>query len=168
MELSKISVPIMAFIKKYRYVLLVLLLGIVLMCLPRAEDKPIGTTPTNSSDANDLGLALRIEDILKEVNGTGKVKVLLAETAGEQYIYQTDIDDQVGADRSTIRKDTVIITDANRNEQPILTQVIPPRYCGAVIICQGGDDPTVRLAVVEAVSKLTGLGADKICVLKMK
>jgi hypothetical protein len=41
-------------------------------------------------------------------------------------------------------------------------------YQGAVVLCQGAADAAVRLAVVEAVSKATGLGADKICVLKMK
>jgi len=39
---------------------------------------------------------------------------------------------------------------------------------GAVIVCQGADDPQVRLSIVDAVSKVTGLGSDKISVLKMK
>jgi stage III sporulation protein AG len=62
----------------------------------------------------------------------------------------------------------VIITDGNRNQKPVISQVIPAKYLGAVIICQGADQPTVRLAIVEAVSKLTGLGTDRVCVLKMK
>jgi stage III sporulation protein AG len=36
------------------------------------------------------------------------------------------------------------------------------------VICQGAADPAVRLAVVEAVADATGLGADRISVLKMK
>jgi stage III sporulation protein AG len=39
---------------------------------------------------------------------------------------------------------------------------------GAIVVCQGGDQPTVRLAILDAVSKVTGLGADKISILKMK
>ena len=39
---------------------------------------------------------------------------------------------------------------------------------GAIVVCQGGDNATVRLAIIEAVSNVTGLGADKISVLKMK
>ena len=46
--------------------------------------------------------------------------------------------------------------------------VLSPTYLGAVIVCQGGDSPTVKLAIVEAVSNATGLSADKITVLKMK
>jgi len=41
-------------------------------------------------------------------------------------------------------------------------------YRGAVVVCQGGDNASVRLAVVEAVSNATGLTSDRITVLKMK
>jgi stage III sporulation protein AG len=47
-------------------------------------------------------------------------------------------------------------------------QVIPPKYQGAIIVCQGAEKATVRLQVVEAVVNVTGLTADKITVLKMK
>ena len=39
---------------------------------------------------------------------------------------------------------------------------------GAVIVCQGADDPEVRLNVTNAVAAYTGLGSDKITVMKMK
>ena len=50
----------------------------------------------------------------------------------------------------------------------MVRQILSPEYLGAVVVCQGANDVQVRLAVVEAVSKVTGLGADKISVLKMK
>ena len=39
---------------------------------------------------------------------------------------------------------------------------------GAVIVCAGGDDATARYLVTNAVSAYTGLGSDKITVMKMK
>ena len=42
------------------------------------------------------------------------------------------------------------------------------KYCGAVIVAEGGEDPTVALALTRAVSAVTGLGADRITVMKMK
>jgi len=47
-------------------------------------------------------------------------------------------------------------------------QVNPPTYLGAVIVCQGADSASVRLAIVSAVGSVTGLSTDKITVLKMK
>ena len=62
----------------------------------------------------------------------------------------------------------MIITDSDRKEEGLITQVDPPVYQGAIIVCQGADRGAVRLAIVEAVSRVTGLGADRISVLKMK
>lgn len=39
---------------------------------------------------------------------------------------------------------------------------------GAVVICRGADESAVRLCVTNAVSAYTGLGSDKIRVIKMK
>ena len=39
---------------------------------------------------------------------------------------------------------------------------------GAVIVCRGAEDPDVRLNVTNAVAAYTGLGSDKITVMKMK
>ena len=60
------------------------------------------------------------------------------------------------------------VTDGQRNETGLVRQVNPPSYLGAVVVCQGGDDPRVQLDIVNAVSRITGLGADRISVLKMK
>lgn len=39
---------------------------------------------------------------------------------------------------------------------------------GAVVLCSGADNSAVRLCVTNAVSAYTGLGSDKITVIKMK
>ena len=85
---------------------------------------------------------------------------MLTMAQGQETCYQTD---QRGEDHST-----VTVTDSDRKEQGLIRQVNPPVYLGAIVVCQGGDDPTVRLAIVESVAKVTGLGADRISVMKMK
>jgi stage III sporulation protein AG len=93
---------------------------------------------------------------------------MLTVKAGETTFYQSDEDISTTETGSTVRKETVIVTDANRQQTPLVTQILSPEYLGAVIVCQGANDVQVRLAVVEAVSKATGLSTDKITVLKMK
>ena len=43
-----------------------------------------------------------------------------------------------------------------------------PVFRGAVVLCDGADDASVRLSVTQAVSTVCGIGADKVTVLKMK
>jgi stage III sporulation protein AG len=111
---------------------------------------------------------LRLEEILSCIDGAGKVRVFLSEAAGEQTIFQTDEEVSSGASSSSSSSQTVIISGSDRTEQGMIVQIIPPRYQGAVIVCQGADRASVRLAIVEAVSNATGLASDRITVLKMK
>ena len=87
---------------------------------------------------------------------------------GEETVYQTDTESSSSGDSNDKSNKTVIITDSQRNEQGLIRQVNPVVYQGAIVVCQGADDPTVRLAITQAVSKITGLGTDAICVLKMQ
>ena len=115
-----------------------------------------------------MDLCTEMESLLSQIEGAGNVRVMLTVKKGEEIIYQTD-EDITASDSSNVTKmDTITITDANRNQDGLIKQINPPVYLGAVVICQGADSPLIRLEIVDAVSKLTGLGADKISVLKMK
>jgi stage III sporulation protein AG len=164
MDRDKLRKKGMDLFRRYRYALLVVGIGLVLMLMPsgKAEKVPEVTTSVQTEEKQDL--TQRLELLLGQIEGAGKVKVLLSLASGEQVLYQTDI--QTNGDGQ--RQDTVLITGGDRNQTGLIQQVKPPTYLGAVVVCQGADRASVRLAVVDAVSKLTGLGADKISVLKMK
>ena len=153
---------IVEMLKRYRYGILILLIGIGLMLLPGSastEEKAIAVHTEETADMSDS-----LEQILGQIDGVGRVRVMLTQAEGETTFYQKDTD-QSG---DSLREDTVVITGESREEQGLVRQVIPPRYQGCVIVCQGGDRASVRLAVVEAVSALTGLSSNHITVLKMK
>ena len=155
-------------LSKYRYALLILVIGLVLMLLPdwNPGDEVSPTVPAVQTEAQTP--EQKLEAILASVRGAGKVQVLLSRAEGEKTTYQTDTDISKGQDSGSQRSDTVTVTDQNRNQTGLVVQVNPPVYLGAIIVCQGADDPAVRLAIVDAVSKYTGLGANQISVLKMK
>lgn len=146
-----------AWFRKYRYVLLVLLAGLALMLLPgpaETAQEPVQLLP----EPETANMETRLEAILGRISGAGEVAVMLTESAGETVIYQTDGENG----------DTVLVTDAQRNEEGLVRSREPPRYLGAVVVCRGADSAAVRLAIVEAVSNVTGLGSDRISVLKME
>lgn len=152
---------LLEYIKKYRYFLLVLLAGILLMSLPE-RDSEAYVSPEPVQTEPDLQESLA--DILSMVQGAGKVQVLLTQAAGEEIRYQTD--DQTTPE--SIRRETVLTANSEREEQGLVKQVNPPVYQGAIILCQGADNANVRLSIVNAVKSVTGLSADHIAVLKMK
>ena len=165
MEATAPKQRINALFGKYKYPILVALVGLGLMLLP-SEQEP--SEPVEPPRAVESSLEEKLEALLGRIEGAGQVSVLLTEKEGSQTLYQTD--SQTDADESGSRRtdDTVLIEDENRTESGLVRQTLGPVYRGAVILCQGADDPTVKLAVVEAVRCVTGLGADQISVQKMK
>lgn len=167
MDMTAITDKTVELVKKYRYVLFILLIGIVFMLWPendKAVDEPAATVAEQpQADQSDA-----LSQILSQIHGAGKVKVLLTTAASETAVYQTDQDSTTSSESNSNRIETVIITDENRAEVGLVQRTLAPEYRGAVIVCEGADDPQVRLSIVEAVSKVTGLGTDRISVLKMK
>lgn len=149
---------IMGWVKKYRFVVLILLVGIGLMVIPFGGTEVKETTP--ETRIIDTDITQELCDILRQIDGAGEVSVMLSIHSSTTTIYQTDDSDN--------RQDTVIITDDNRVQTGLVQQVIYPKYRGAIIVCQGADNAQVRLNIMEAVSRITGLGMDKISVIKMK
>lgn len=149
-------------VQKYKYVPVVILAGLALMLLPEKEEQP-AFAPT-SETLQEISVEASLENILSKIQGVGKVQVLLTEARGMQTIYVRD--ESTSGD--SMKTDAVILNDSSRAQKGMVSQVIPPVYQGAIVVCQGGDSPAVKLAVVEAVCDATGLSADKISVLKMK
>lgn len=157
-----------SFIKKYRYALLVVAAGIILLTIPSRETGQDSISSPNLQEEVQPTLEESLTQILCLIDGAGKVEVLLTTIEGEETIYQTDEDASTSERTVDQRRDTVLITGEGRLETGLVKQINPPIYRGALIVCQGAGDPKVRLSVVEAVMNVTGLTSDKITVLKMK
>ena len=168
MDTSSIRLKFMDFLKKYKYAAIIVLVGIVLMLTPlERREKEVYQAPAQQVDSA-LPTDQMLEEILSHIAGAGEVQVLLTVASGEETLYQTDIKQSQTEENSNSQIDTVTITDQDRNEQGLIRQIISPIYRGAIIVCQGADSANVRLAIVDAVSKVTGLNSDRISVLKMK
>lgn len=168
MDWISVSSKWMDYIKKYRYVVLVLLAGLVLMALPEGADTQENAVQAEEETVHQESLENALAQILSQIEGAGKVKVLLTESAGEEILYQTDEDFSQSEQSSDVRRETVLVTDAQRSQEGLVRQVNPPQYQGAIVLCQGAGSPSVKLSITEAVSDATGLTFDRITVLKMK
>lgn len=156
------------FLKKYRYALIVILAGMILLTLPTGKSPKESSPVLSDQEQTAIPLEQSLSELLCMIKGAGNVKVLLTEAQGERILYQTDENRSSGEHTNDIRSNTVLITQDDRSETGLVKQRIPPVYQGAVILCQGADSAGVRLSIVEAVTCVTGLTSDKITVLRMK
>lgn len=166
MDRIDLQEKISAIFEKYKYVFLVVALGLVLMLWPsKKETKPV--TQTQTQPVQQLSITEELCAILGQIRGVGRVRVMITEQTGSETIYQTDDTGTQSTDSSTHDSRTVLVSSGGA-EAGLIKSVSPPVYLGAIVVCQGADDPAVRLAVSQAVSSVTGISTDRISVLKMK
>lgn len=168
MEIGIKAPKVLAVLKKHRYSVLIVLIGLIFMIVPSKSKQSNPQASTKQVNETKELLEERLANILSKVEYAGKVEVILTRLEGEEIIYQTDDDSSIGASANASRSNTVTITNSERDQSGLVKQVNPESYRGAIVLCQGADNPTVRLAIVDAVTKVTGLGANEIAVLKMK
>lgn len=150
---------------KYKFAAIVLLIGLLLLLIPGKSTDNVQII-TDGGNIQQMGETQSLEQILQTIDGVGKVSVLLSTVSGAETIYQIDSD--TSSDTGSVKQKTVLVTDSQRNETGLVRYVKSPVYLGAIVVCEGADSPTVKLAVMQAVSRITGLGSDSICVVKMK
>ena len=151
---------------RYKFVLLVILAGAALLLLPSVGEMETAeqTSLLQSVDA----LERRLEAALSRMDGAGEVTVVLTvKSSGRQILAQDGKTTERGETTDT-QLTTVVVSRGSGSEEPVALQQLSPQYQGALVVCSGGDADAVRLKIVEAVSALTGLGADKISVCKGK
>ncbi len=159
-------------LNQFKYPILILLLGVVLLLWPSRSEKQVEAVPEPQAvqevPLSQQTLQEQMETILSCIDGAGKVRVLLSRKTGDETIYLQDTAQSEGADGAASRTDTAVLAGESGKEGPIATQIIYGQYQGAVVVCQGADRAEVRLELVNAVTSLTGLSADRVTVIKMK
>jgi len=157
--------------EKYKFVLLTILAGIVLLLLPTGDGQRQGQEGSADLPAGESGESFRVEEMerkleraLSQIDGVGDATVVVTVSGGSRQVVAQDA--QRSDQESSV--DTVIVSKGSGVEAPVVLQELYPRYQGVLVICDGGGEPAVRLKLVEAVSALTGLGADKISICRSK
>lgn len=149
---------------RYRLVWLVILAGLLLLLLPLGGEE--GETPAETESpqwAFDLAeTEARLSQALSKIHGAGEVTVVLTVANGPRQVLAEDVDRDAADGQE--KTQTVVLSRGSGSQETVTVQEIYPRYQGALLVCQGGDDPEVRLQLTQAVSALTGLGADKISI----
>ena len=139
-------------------------LGVLLLLLPRigtkSQEAPGATEPPFSLEAEES----RIARALSKVAGAGQVTVILTLETGPQREYARNTEDSRqsgGGESRTAAKSEV----ARSQDEALTIQYGYPKYRGALVIVQG-DGSTLKLEITQAVSALTGLGSDRITVIR--
>ena len=157
-------------LKKYRLAALVVLLGVVLMLLPTGKK----TASDDDGGSGEAAFSLedtekRMAEVLGTIDGVGRVRIMLTLRAGSTLRLAEDSSlSDSSSGQTKQEKQVLTVNRGSGRQEVVVTQQLYPTYQGAVVVCEGAGSSSVRLAVVNAVSVLTGLSSDRISVVKWK
>ena len=145
---------------KYKYLILIALVGVIMIMIPTSGAGEATSAKASAGiEAPEFSLSAeekRLENALESVEGVGDVRVVLSLRGG--------------VEREVIpgRDGALVVSAGSGAQTAVERRFIYPEYLGALIICGGADMPPVKLDIIRAVQSVTGLGSDKITVIKMK
>ena len=132
---------------------------------------------TIKEDTND-NLEIKLENILSKINGVGKAEVMLTYSESTQVIpvynkkektSNTNESDSGGGKRKVEEVDSseeVVYTDSTGKSEIVTQKTVSPKVEGAIIICDGADNPNIKTNIIQAVEAATGIATHKIQVFK--
>lgn len=171
--------------------LIVLLVGVLLLVIALPVDKGEEKQETSVQQQTDTGSAGRwddyqdrvekqLEEMLAQVNGVGRVKVMVTLAGTGELVVEKDVpqsqsqtqeDDGSGGSRSmkeSTWEEATVYVQQNGDSTPYVVKELAPDIEGVCIIAQGGDNAVVAKNISEAVQALFPIEIHKIKVMKMK
>ena len=151
---------------------IIVVLGVILLLLPSGGNKPVETIRpvTTQEPVGDTAgdFDRRIAAALSKLEGAGKVMVVLSLNSDGEIYLATDRDDKYGSEIREQSEEAVLVNSGSSMQSPVIVKRDYPEYRGALVVAEGADNPTVKLAITQAIASLTGLGSDRVTVVKMQ
>lgn len=167
--------------KKMSNLAIIFIIGIIILLISSIFiDKGLNTgevTNILKSNSDNTGISYeeelenRLEDILIELKGVSKVKVMI--TLEESIIkipaYNTSNNsesnnesDGEGGRRNNIREDKTSQIVLNNQGDAIVLQEVNPVVRGAIVIAKGADDIIVKEEIYNAVKTVLGINGNRV------
>lgn len=126
----------------------------------------VASAPVSSSSLSDYTTQVeqKIQTMISSIQGVGSANVMVTFENGVENVYeqqqkqtknQTE-QTQTDGGRQVTQNDNdettpVIVTGNDGGQQTVLQKQLMPRVQGVVVVCDGGNDPTVQEAITQAV-----------------
>jgi stage III sporulation protein AG len=140
-----------------------------------AQTQPDDTSASFVSETEE-----RLQQILSQVRGVGKVNVLVTLESGSKAVYavnekQTQEVVSTYADGTIFREEetgdleqSYLLVDSGSGKAPLILTNTEPTVRGVVVVCEGASSAVTRAAVLDAVTTALGVGANQVCILEYK
>lgn len=160
--------------KKLFVIVIVGIVGILLIALSEllpsteSKNKQDEQTTYTSAGTYEQSVEKRLQDIISKIEGTGNVNVMVTIDSSPETVYAKNEKEKTKTDEkgTEYSYDGSYVVD-NKDSGMVL-KTSEPQIRGVIVVCDGGDKPSVKKDVTDAVSSVLSINSNNISVLKMK
>lgn len=109
----------------------------------------------------------RLKNIISSIDGVGECEVMITFEYGNENVYATDSENK-NDESSQSSKDEYVLYDSQNGEKALLIKEKYPIVQGVSVVCSGGENTEVREAVINTVTSLFNISANRVSVSKIK
>ena len=107
--------------------------------------------------------------MVSSIKGAGESRVVINIISTTESVYvkenKKSYDSSSEKSKSETEDSVLTMTDSSGNEYALVTKQIMPQIGGVTVVCDGGEDATVKASVINAVCTVLNIGANKVCVI---
>jgi stage III sporulation protein AG len=115
-------------------------------------------------------LEKRLEEILSKIKGAGNVRVMITGKSSSYFVmaqdekadYKKESDGNQLSESSTTQKNHLMVKEGSNTQVPLVIKEYEPELEGVLVLCEGAEDPNVKLHVYNAVKSLMNVAPSKI------
>lgn len=168
--------------KKTQYLAVLLVVAIILAIYfssldtggaKKTDDKAEAGAPAETI-SSDTEMEDRLKRVLSKVDGVGDVDVIInyESTAERVPAFSEDrqvskSDSQDTSSETTSEKSDIATVQGNGASEALIVKENQPEVRGVIVVAQGAEDISVRMNLLNAVTTLLNVSADKVEILKM-
>lgn len=108
----------------------------------------------------------RLEELLRDVDGVGRVQVFVTLESLTESVYAVNQDYSQNEDKSEGFSEYVIV-EQDGDDKGLIIKTLMPVYRGVAVSCEGGGSSVVRNEVTKLVTAALGINANRVYVTKM-
>lgn len=164
-----------------KWLVIIGLCGILLIALSSFIDKSKPTEQNNTQTQSKITARQYKEELESQVKAAichvtgGRVNVVITLDSDVEYIYASE-----GKSESSEQKNSgnnareqkgagsennyVIVKDSDGNEAPLVVTAVMPSIKGAVVNCEGADNPATKAQVTQIVTTALNIDETRVCV----
>ncbi|MBP0979271.1 MAG: hypothetical protein J6C55_01315 [Oscillospiraceae bacterium] len=135
----------------------------------------------NNFDINlyELDLENRLLDIVEKIEGVGKANIMVTLENSVEYIFAqekrekidkiSDYQDQATLktqERNDEERKLLLVDGPNGKRQALVKTQLQPKIKGVVVVCQGGDNPSISQQVTSLITTVLNISSNRVYVTK--